>query len=166
VGDNTKGEDAAKPTEAAVLAAYAALAARRAQWDSLVWQVPTLSLTAQAFLLTIALSQGNDAWARIISAVLSLNITVISIMLMARHRQAEIHDAHWLERVERDILRLGTLVTHGPEFRRSREQLKDISAGPIGRAIPLVRMFPVWVGGLSLFGLCDFVVIIRALVTL
>lgn len=166
MGDNTKSEVAAGPTEAAVLAAYAAVAARRAQWDSLVWQVPTLSLTAQAFLLTIALSQGNDAWARIISAILSLTITVMSIMLMARHRQAEIHDAHWLERVERDVLRLGALVTHGPEFRKSREQLQDISAGPIGRAIPLVRMFPVWVVGLGLFGLSDFVVIIRTLVTL
>jgi hypothetical protein len=166
VGDDTAGKTAAiEPTEAAVLAAYAAVAARRAQWDSLVWQVPTLSLTAQAFLLTIALSQGNDAWARIISAILSLNITVISIMLMARHRQAEIHDAHWLEHVERDVLHLGALVSHGPEFRRSREQQK-LSAGPIGRAIPLVRMFPIWVIGLGLFGLSDVLVIIRTLATL
>jgi hypothetical protein len=73
VGDDTVSKTAAaiEPTESAVLAAYAAVATRRAQWDSLVWQVPTLSLTAQAFLLTIALSQGNDAWARIISALLS-----------------------------------------------------------------------------------------------
>jgi hypothetical protein len=29
---------------------YQAVAARRLQWDNLVWQVPVLSLTAQAFL--------------------------------------------------------------------------------------------------------------------
>src|ERR1700723_2339113 len=98
-----------EPTEAAVLAAYSVIATRRAQWDSLVWQVPTLSLTAQAFLFTIALTQGNDAWARLISSMLSLNITVISILLMARQRQAEIHDAAWLEQVERDVLNLGEL---------------------------------------------------------
>lgn len=38
---------------------YAALAERRLQWDSLLWQVPVLSLTAQAFLFTIALSPGG-----------------------------------------------------------------------------------------------------------
>lgn len=75
-----------EPTEGAAIAAYQAVAGRRAQWDSLLWQVPVLSLTAQAFLFTIELSQGNDAWARVISGMLSLNIAVISIMLMARHR--------------------------------------------------------------------------------
>ncbi|MER6612681.1 hypothetical protein [Streptomyces xantholiticus] len=34
---------------------YQAVAARRMQWDALLWQVPALSLTAQAFLFTITL---------------------------------------------------------------------------------------------------------------
>jgi hypothetical protein len=68
VDNESPGKTTSEPTEAAVLAEYAAIAARRTQWDSLLWQVPTLSLTAQAFLFTIALTQGNDAWARIISS--------------------------------------------------------------------------------------------------
>jgi hypothetical protein len=36
------------------LPAYQAVATRRMQWDALLWQVPSLSLAAQAFLLTIS----------------------------------------------------------------------------------------------------------------
>ncbi len=154
-----------QPTESALLAAYAAVAARRTQFDALLWQVPVLSLTAQAFLFTIALSQGNDAWARIISSLLSLNITVISILLMARHRQAELHDANWLARIECDELNLGNLGAHGTTFRRNRDQQK-LEAGLIGRLLPRKPMFGVWVTGLALFGVSDIVVIIRTWVTL
>jgi len=151
-----------EPTESAKLAVYAAVAARRTQFDSLVWQVPILSLTAQAFLFTVALSQGNDAWARVISSLLSLNISTISIMLMARHRQAEIHDAAWLETVERDHLHLGALTTHGTAFRDQRNGT-DIRADRIGKLIPMQPMFKVWVVGLALFGVAAIAVIIRTL---
>ena len=154
-----------QPTESALLAAYAAVAARRTQFDALLWQVPVLSLTAQAFLFTIALSQGNDAWARIISSVLSLNITVISILLMARHRQAELHDANWLARIERDELNLGDLGAHGTAFRKSRDK-QELEAGWISHLLPRTPMFGIWVVGLALFGLADLVVIIRTAVTL
>jgi hypothetical protein len=50
---------------------YQAVVARRLQWDNLVWQVPLLSLTAQAFLFTIALGSGTTMVARCISAGLS-----------------------------------------------------------------------------------------------
>ena len=40
------------------LFAYEMLAERRNQQDSMLWQAPALALTAQAFLLTIALG-GN-----------------------------------------------------------------------------------------------------------
>ena len=127
--------------------------------------MPVLSLTAQAFLFTISLSQGNDAWARVISSLLSLNIAVISILLMGRHRQAELNDAHWLERVERDVLNLGPLGAHGTAFRISRDQ-QGLDAGLVGRLIPLMPMFGVWVIGLALFGLSAIIVIIRTLMTL
>jgi hypothetical protein len=95
----------------------------------------------------------------------SLNITVISILLMARQRQAEIHDADWLEHVERDVLNLGELSAHGLQFQKRRDQHK-LNAGPIGNLIPLVHMFSVWVVGLALFGVGDIIVIIRTLATL
>ena len=44
-------------------ATYGALATRRLQWDNLLWQVPILGLTAQAFLFTIALDPGSTRFA-------------------------------------------------------------------------------------------------------
>lgn len=57
---------------------YAAVAARRTQFDNLLWQVPVLTITAQAFLFTIALGADTQPVARIISCVLSLLITFLS----------------------------------------------------------------------------------------
>jgi hypothetical protein len=76
---------------------YAIVAARRTQFDQLVWQVPVLSLTAQAFLFSIALSADASRTARVIASVLSLLMTVLSLHLIAKHRQAEVADSHWLE---------------------------------------------------------------------
>ncbi|GHH64216.1 hypothetical protein GCM10017772_00230 [Promicromonospora soli] len=77
-------EPAIDPDERRLI--YATVTARRLQQDSLVWQVPVLSLTAQAFLYTIALGPESSGFARIVSAVISIVITVLSVTLMARHR--------------------------------------------------------------------------------
>jgi hypothetical protein len=153
-----------EPTESAKIAAYAAVAARRTAWDTLLWQVPVLSLTAQAFLFTIALG-GADAWGRMIAAFLSLDISVISIMLMGRHRQAELHDAHWLEAFEEQHLHLGALGAHGTAFRANRD-MEGLDAGRIGDLVPLRPMFGYWVMGLALFGLAAIAVVVRTAVQL
>lgn len=41
-----------------MLVLYQVVAARRQSFDSMVWQVPALSPTVQAFLLVIALGSG------------------------------------------------------------------------------------------------------------
>jgi hypothetical protein len=61
--------------------AYAAVAARRTQFDQLVWQVPVLSLTAQAFLFSIALSPDGTRTTRIIASLLSLVMTLSLLLL-------------------------------------------------------------------------------------
>lgn len=48
---------------------YSVVASRRLQWDNLLWQVPVLGLTAQAFLFTTALGSG-DRWSKVIASVL------------------------------------------------------------------------------------------------
>jgi hypothetical protein len=65
--------------------AYAAVAARRTQFDQLVWQVPVLSLTAQAFLFSIALSPDGTRTIRIIASLLSLVMSFLSLHLMVKH---------------------------------------------------------------------------------
>jgi len=127
---------------------YAAVAARRLQWDNLLWQVPTLSLTAQAFLFTIALGSDSQRFARVVACVLSLVVTFLSVTLMARYRQGELNDAHWLEQYEMDH---GLPVVHGKQFKRERDD-EPLAAGWIGRSIPLLPGFKTRTIGLSLFG--------------
>jgi hypothetical protein len=51
------------PSREEMLVMYQVVAARRQNFDSMLWQVPALSLTAQAFLLVIAL--GSCGWEQI-----------------------------------------------------------------------------------------------------
>lgn len=67
-------------------AIYSAVAARRAGYDSMAWQVPVISLTAQAFLFTIALGPDSRPLARVIACSLGLAVTILSMLLLARHR--------------------------------------------------------------------------------
>lgn len=138
---------------------YNAVAARRLQWDNLLWQAPTLSLTAQAFLFTIALSPDSQLAARVISCSLSLIVTFLSITLMARYRQGELNDAHWLEEFEAEH---GLPTVHGKQFKSNRDG-EPLAAGWIGRSIPLLPGFKTWTVGLSLFGLASLVVLVLGL---
>jgi hypothetical protein len=61
-------------------------ASQYASYTTLLWQVPALSLTAQAFLLTLALGHGNGTSAKIIGAALSAAISAASYALMHDQR--------------------------------------------------------------------------------
>lgn len=82
---------------------YQALAYRRAVYDTLMWQVPALSLTAQAFLFTIALTATTGALARGLAMLLSAAVAASSLQLMAKHRFHESLDARLLEKLERRL---------------------------------------------------------------
>jgi hypothetical protein len=127
---------------------YQVVAARRAQWDNLLWQVPILSLTAQAFLFTISLGPDTTKGARIVSALLSVLMSFLSITLMARHRQAELTDAHWLEEFETRYFQ-GQETVHGADWQVRRDQI-DMGQGFFGR-IPLLPGYKTWIVGMLLF---------------
>ena len=61
-------------------------AARYASYTTLLWQLPALSLTAWAFLLTIALSHSDGVSARVTAAALSAVISAASYALMKTTR--------------------------------------------------------------------------------
>jgi hypothetical protein len=132
---------------------YQVVASRRIQWDQLLWQVPVLSLTAQAFLFTIALGGGSSQTARVIAAILSLVMTVLSIHLMTRHRQAEITDADWLESYE--LQRYGESV-HGTVWRDRRNATRQ------GGWPNRIRGYRIWIGGLLIFGAAAMFVLVIA----
>jgi hypothetical protein len=102
---------------------YAAVAARRLQWDALLWQVPALSITGQAFLMTIAFGADTSRTARIIVSAFSVVWAFATLHLYANNRWAELVDAHLLEDHERAT---GQLAVHG----RSYKTLRDADPPP------------------------------------
>lgn len=160
------------PDEAWIV--YQVVAARRLQWDSLVWQAPALSLTAQAFLLTITLSPDYGVWPRRLAALLALAVTVMTMNLLARHRVSELTDAEFLEGFEkRHAQWLGAAMDrgrhdgeltgpiHGDNFRIRRDD--TIAQHKDGVAMYWVARPPsgrLWFWGLCLFGLTSVLVLI------
>jgi hypothetical protein len=80
---------------------YAALSARRTARDSMLWQVPALTLAAQAFLLTIALNSATTPPARGLASGLAFLAALMGMQLLSRHTLLERQDAKWLEAAER-----------------------------------------------------------------
>lgn len=138
---------------------YAAVAARRTQFDNLLWQVPVLTITAQAFLFTVALGADTRPAARIVSCLLSVLVTFLTLHLFTRHRQAEIADAHWLEEYERR--HYGSGQAHGLVWQRARNAT-DPGAG---RFTPFSRLagFRTWAVGLTLFGFAAVAILVTTI---
>lgn len=126
------------------MACYNAVAQRRLQYDALMWQVPALSLTAQAFLFTIALDGGAGRLARVLAGLLAAIVSFLTVQLMAKHRWHERIDSNWLDRFEQ---RSGLEPVHG---RRRR------LAEGVGLSGPhlLIRWssYRLWQCGITMFG--------------
>lgn len=146
-------------------AIYAAVAARRAGFDHMVWQVPIISLTAQAFLFTIALGPDTAMLARCLSSGLGFVVAVLSMILMARHRQADIADAAWLEGLEANRRSRRKLRAHGEPWRRRRNDT-DVHPGHPASPLNLAKRAPaflIWEFGLALFGAASVAIFVIAL---
>jgi hypothetical protein len=144
--------------------AYAAVAARRTQFDQLVWQVPVLSLTAQAFLFSIALSPAGTRTTRIIASLLSLVMTFLSLHLMVKHRQAEVADGQWLEAYEKEFpapVGAPRWPMHGRSWADYRNSI-DPNIGRLGGLSKLTG-FRIWSWGLSAFGMAAIIVLLLAI---
>lgn len=111
-------------------------------------------------MFTIALSGDSSRSARVMSAALSLVVTFLSITLMARHRQAELVDAHWLRDYEREVLQIDPRWTSQGEVWQENRNAQGVDAGWIGAMVPLLPGFKTWTVGLSLFGLAALTVLV------
>jgi hypothetical protein len=143
-----------RPSDEERLVMYQVMAARHLGLDQMVWQVPGLSLTAQAFLMTIGLGPGVGQLARLASGSLSTIISVMSVQLLMRHRRSAIADATWLARFERNR---GWEVLHRP----LNERCADLNLH--GTRLARVRSYRVWLAGLASFGLVELAITVRAL---
>jgi hypothetical protein len=79
---------------------YQLIASRRQNHDTMLWQTPVISLTAQAFLFTIALGTGSIP-GRVLAALLALISALASLHLLAKQRHLELHYSNLLEAYER-----------------------------------------------------------------
>jgi hypothetical protein len=132
------------------LFAYEMLAVRRNQQDSMLWQSPALALTAQAFLLTIALG-GNSisVFPRALAAGLGLVVACMSMQLMAKHRHLTELDNAWLAAMEQEI-GLAPVAARGV----------GAGVGPRRSLARRVRSYVVWQAGLALFGLTNMAILL------
>jgi hypothetical protein len=72
-------------------------------YTTLLWQVPALGLTAQAFLLTIALMKDSSSGDRVVACVLSMIIAIASVRLMHNQRGRAINHAELLRRLSEKL---------------------------------------------------------------
>ncbi len=86
-----------------IAATAAAGESRRAQADRLLWEIPVFSLTAQAFLSTIALDPNATDWARFVASLTGLIFIGAAFQSLLKHRYHEGMWSRWLERFERRL---------------------------------------------------------------
>lgn len=147
-------DSSADGTLARQLFAYEMLAVRRNQQDSMLWQTPALALTAQAFLLTIALG-GNaiSVIARALAAGLGLVVACMSMQLMAKHRHLTELDNAWLAAMEQEI---------GIAPIAARSIGADV--GPRRSLARRARSYIVWEAGLALFALTNMAILLITII--
>jgi hypothetical protein len=73
---------------------------RRSQADALMWQLPTISLTAQAFLLTIIANSSVSDGGRLLTSVAALVFAAGAFETLLQHRRNEELLSRWLEIAE------------------------------------------------------------------
>lgn len=118
---------------------YSAVASRRVAFDQMFWQVPALSFTAQAFLLSTALAGDTSSVARVISSSVSIVISMLSVHLMVRNRQADSTDGAELARMEAAA---GIPAQHGRGWAERRNETAVSNSAFLTKLV--IRAYPLW----------------------
>lgn len=139
---------------------YPIVASRHALWDNLLWQIPVLSMTAQAFLFSISLGPGSTSVARLIACSLSILTLFLSATSMSRQRQGSLTDSKWLAKQEKDWPKKDKQFGVEWKIRRDNETL---DAGWQGRVVPRIAMFKTWIVAFVIFALADLLIMALAI---
>jgi hypothetical protein len=110
-----ESDPAAAPLPA--LEQYHIVAQRRQQWDTLLWQMPTMVLTGEAFLFTISLGPSTTQTGRIVASLLAFVVAMASLHSLSSHRLSELADSAWLHEHEQTH---GAPELHGLSWRARR----------------------------------------------
>jgi hypothetical protein len=134
---------------------------RRYTIDQMMWQVPALTLTAQAFLLTIGYGHDSRWVARVVAACVGMATAIAGIQLLLRHRFHEELNSHWLEQLAK--------AKRWPTFHvpRRAEAFAYKNGTPSARKkwsiknrLSLAHSPPIWITALALFGAANALVIV------
>jgi hypothetical protein len=103
-------------------------------YSSLLWQVPALGLTAQSFLLTIALTHDSSQGARIMASGLALLIALASVSLMHGQRGFAISYAWFVRRlsIQLGLGKLAGIADPEAEPQLEAARVKDDEPAPVG----------------------------------
>lgn len=127
-------------------------------YTTLLWQVPALSLTAQSFLMTIALGSGNTSLARLIASLLSAIVAWASFALMHDQRGHAINHGELARRLSAKL-----------DLKELLGELEEPDAKPAKANAETVwtawdhSIYAVWKGCMVLFFVVDVLVIVSAL---
>jgi hypothetical protein len=140
---------------------YSTIAARRTAFDTLMWQVPTLGLAAQAFLLTIAYGPTSSQVARCVSGGLAAVVAMVAIQTMLKHRANEKTDNLILKEME-----VVAGISVGPNANphdAPAVRARAIGNGLIENRLTQGRSVRLWVTSLICFGLAGLTALLLAL---
>jgi hypothetical protein len=149
-----------------VIALLGVYAAQAGSYTTLLWQVPALSLTAQSFLLTIALTNGNGTAAKVTAAALSVVISAASYALMHDQRGHAINHGELAMRLSGKLALspfIDTFLAVKDGMPRVTDADKLWTWHKEGR-LRAGLMYAVWKGCLVLFLLVDIGIICSVLV--
>jgi hypothetical protein len=119
-----------------VIASYQVTSSRRLQYENLMWQVPALSLSAQAVLISVTLNSGSSPENRLITSVLSAMVGIISIQLLQKHRYHEVLESKQLEQIENtyDLINIHAPITiRAAILRHKRGKIESLSGFVVWR---------------------------------
>lgn len=148
---------AAGDSQVSIDTIYAAVAARRTQWDALLWQVPALALAAQGILLTSVFAPDTRHWPRVVAAAIAVLVGLLSLQLFLRHRHTELFDAGWLAEQDK---RSGYPGIHGKRWAEERNQM-NVEVRVFGWLMKR-RSTNIWRWGLVLILLVDIASLVVA----
>jgi hypothetical protein len=146
---------------------FSTLEERRRSFEQVMWQVPSLSIAAQAFLFSAAFGSNGPRYARVIVLLLGLASVLAALHLLAKHRYLEsLHG-----QVESLCLsQLGWRQLYREELHKllDSEGASEVGAARwrstwIGNAVIDVQAFHVWVARLGAFAVADAYLLVRTL---
>jgi hypothetical protein len=140
---------------------YNVVATRRTAFDTMMWQVPALGLTAQAFLLTIAYGGGSSDLARDVAGFLALVVAGVAIQTMSKHRANEKTDSLLLEAIEARVgIEFDGAHPHSPPSERGAALGNELFKDNLVKR----RSFDLWILSLRLFALAGIGAVLITLI--